>query len=53
VRETHELEKHLGLPVPCEVSASYEWLENIRVSAKGAVAVIVIALMLNAFSGGS
>lgn len=36
----------LGALIRCEITASYDWLGNIRVSAKGAVAIIVFALLL-------
>ena len=35
----------LGSLIRCEISASYDWLGNIRVSAKGALAVIVLSLL--------
>jgi hypothetical protein len=41
----------LGSLVRCEISASYDWLGNVRISAKGAVAVIVLSLLLYSVAG--
>jgi hypothetical protein len=35
-----------GSLIRCEISASYDWLGNLRVSAKGAIAVIILGLLL-------
>jgi hypothetical protein len=42
----------LGSLIRCEISASYDWLGNIRISAKGAIAVIVLWLLLHSSGGG-
>ena len=36
----------LGCLIRCEISASYDCLGNIRLSAKGAIAVVVLGLAL-------
>jgi hypothetical protein len=36
----------LGLLIRCEISASRDRLGNIRVSAKGAIAVIIVGVLL-------
>jgi hypothetical protein len=36
----------LGVLNCCEISASYDWLGNFRVSAKGAIAVVTLLLLL-------
>jgi hypothetical protein len=42
----------LGTLIRCEISASYDWLGNIRISAKGALAVIIVWLLLYSSRGG-
>ena len=42
----------LGLLIRCEISASRDCLGNVRVSAKGAIAVIMLGLLLVALAGG-
>jgi hypothetical protein len=42
----------LGLLIRCEISASRDCLGNVRVSAKGAIAVIMLGLLLVALASG-
>ena len=42
----------LGSLIRCEISASYDWLGNFRISAKGALAVIILWLLLRSSGGG-
>lgn len=41
----------LGALIRCEISASYDWLGNLRVSAKGALAVVMFGLLAMAILG--
>lgn len=41
----------VGALIRCEISASYDWLGNVRISAKGAVAVVIVGLLLTALVG--
>lgn len=46
--------KHiLGALIRCEISASYDWLGNIRVSAKGIIAVIILWLLVCSLGSGN
>lgn len=42
----------LGALIRCELSASYDWLGNVRISAKGALAVIIVWLLISSLGGG-
>lgn len=42
----------LGALIRCEISASYDWLGNVRISAKGVISVIVVWLSIVWLSGG-
>ena len=41
----------LGALIRCEISASYDRVGNIRVTAKGAVAVLVLLLVFLSLNG--
>ena len=40
----------LGSLTRCEISASYDWLGNFRISARGALAVIMFGVLVIALS---
>ncbi|MFO1247331.1 MAG: hypothetical protein U1E93_03705 [Alphaproteobacteria bacterium] len=40
----------LGSLIRCEIFASYDWLGNFRMSASGALAVIVFGILVIALS---
>ncbi len=41
----------LGSLIRCEISASYDWMGQFRVSAKGAIAVVIVGLFLFSLVG--
>jgi hypothetical protein len=43
----------LGALIRCEISASRDCLGNIRVSAKGVIAVIILWLLICSLASGS
>lgn len=42
----------VGSLIRCEISASYDWMGQFRVSARGALAVIVFALLVTTLVNG-